>query len=480
MDVTNYNPIGNSTECALMRFLQDADLPIHRMIAEKFKTYDVQAGGKAAKLPRIKAVSPFNSTKKRSAVALVHPYRDDYVSIYVKGAPEVILEMSSTFKGHSAEEVPLDTSTANAYAEKISEMAQKPLRVIAFGYAELPRADWEQMYDGQNGKEFEDSLDEGDINLSFLAAIGLKDPLRPRVSSAINYAQKESGISIRLVSGDHLETAKKVAMRAGILTQQDLDDLAHPVLTGERFRTMACGIISKANFETGEAEIGFENQEAFEDVIKDLKVLCRSTNQDKETLVKGLQLLGNKVAVTGDGINDVDALQSADVGLAMGSGCTAARYASDLILTDNDFEAAIKAIMWGRNIYHNITRFLQFQITINISVLFVVLVGIFFYAESPLSAIQLLWINLIMDSGAALALATEPPLKTILKGAPSTSVLNNVVWRQILGISVWNFLMIILLFLFGKDIADLRDFNNFVLVTTSMPAKLSKKCAQNP
>jgi Ca2+-transporting ATPase len=121
--------------------------------------------------------------------------------------------------------------------------------------------------------------------------------------------------------------------------------------------------------------------------------------------------LDQVVAVTGDGINDVEALQSADVGLAMGSGCTAARYASDLILTDNDFEAAIKAIQWGRNIYHNITRFLQFQITINISVLFVVLVGIFFYAEPPLSAIQLLWVNLIMDSGAALALATEPPLK---------------------------------------------------------------------
>lgn len=238
-------------------------------------------------------------------------------------------------------------------------MAQKPLRVIAFGYAEMPRDVWEQTYDGQNGKEFEDSIDEGDFNLTFLAAIGLKDPIRPRVSAAIDYAQK-GGISIRLVSGDHLETAKKVALRAGILTPKDLDDLAHPVLTGEKFRSMAGGIIRQANFETGDPEFGFENQGNFEDIVRDLKVLCRSTNQDKETLVKGLQLLGNKVAVTGDGINDVDALQAADVGLAMGSGCTAARYASDLILTDNDFEAAIKAVMWGRNIYHNITRFLQF------------------------------------------------------------------------------------------------------------------------
>jgi len=468
MDRTSYVPVGNSTEVSLMKFLQDADLPIHRLQAQKYINYEANAGGqRTERKPLIKAVSPFNSTKKRSAIALVHPLRQDYVAVYVKGAPEVILEMSTQYQSHQGEQA-LDDGSKNAINDEVTEMAKKPLRVIGFGYCEMELGAWEEQFEGQNRREFEDALDDNDINLVFLGAFGLKDGLRPRVASAINYAQKESGITIRMVSGDHLETAKKVALKAGILTQSDLETLAFPVMTGDQFRATAGGIISKINPETEEQEMGFENEENFLEIVKDLKVLCRSTAQDKYNLVFGLQLLGNKVAVTGDGITDVDALQTADVGLAMGSGCTAARFASDLILTDNDFEAAIKAIMWGRNIYHNVTRFLQFQITVNISVLLVVFVGIFFFSESPLSAIQLLWINLIMDTGAALALATEPPLKTILKGPPTTTLLNAVVWRQVLGVSLWNFIVMLMLFLFGKTIGGLKtDFPNYVPVTTA-------------
>lgn len=136
----------------------------------------------------------------------------------------------------------------------------------------------------------------------------------------------------------------------------------------------------------------------------------------------------------------------------MGSGCSAAKEAADLILTDDDFEASLRAIMWGRNIYHNVSRFLQFQVTVNISALATVFIGACYFTESPLSAVQLLWINLIMDTFAAFALATEPPLPSVIKGppfAPGSPILSGPVWRQILGISAWNVLVMIILIFFG-------------------------------
>lgn len=173
--------------------------------------------------------------------------------------------------------------------------------------------------------------------------------------------------------------------------------------------------------------------------------------------------MGQIVAATGEGINDIDALKNSDVGLAMGSGCAAAKLASDLILTDNDFESSIRAIMWGRNIHHNVSRFLQFQVTTNISAMLIIFVGLIFFAESPLNAVQLLWINLIMDTFAAIALSTEPPLEKILKQNPTSksSLMSAAVWRQVLGVSLWNFLLILILFIFGKYIGDLENFSNY-------------------
>lgn len=168
--------------------------------------------------------------------------------------------------------------------------------------------------------------------------------------------------------------------------------------------------------------------------------------------------MNKDVVVTGDGINDVKAIQSATVGLAMGSGCSAAKEVSDMILTGDDFEATLRSVMWGRNIYHNIGRFLQFQVTVNISCLFTVAFGSIWLMESPLSAVQLLWINLIMDTFAAFALSTEPPMATVIKGPPfksDTQLLTPVIWRQIMGISIWNTIVMILLIIFGPLISNL-------------------------
>lgn len=174
--------------------------------------------------------------------------------------------------------------------------------------------------------------------------------------------------------------------------------------------------------------------------------------------------MGRKVAVTGDGINDVAAIRQADVGLAMGSGCDAAKEVADVILTGDDFAATLRAVLWGRNIYENVRRFLQFQVTVNISALLTVALGCVFLAESPLSAVQLLWINVIMDTLAAFALATEPPLATVLAGPPVKNpkdpddipmILHPVMWRQIIGMSIWNTLVMLFLILFGALFAGL-------------------------
>ena len=187
----------------------------------------------------------------------------------------------------------------------------------------------------------------------------------------------------------------------------------------------------------------------FRNVIRELKVLARATPLDKEILVRGLKAIGSTVGTTGEGIEDVGSLQRADVGLAMGSGCSAAKQAADLILTDNDFEANINAIMWGRNIYHNVTRFLQYQVTVNFSCLFTVIIGGIIMTDSPFRATQLLWINLIMDTFAAIALSTEPPIKTVTTGAPikcDQQLMTKAVWRQVIGMSIWNTIVMAILF----------------------------------
>lgn len=266
-----------------------------------------------------------------------------------------------------------------------------------------------------------------------------------------------------------------VARRAGILKPEEAGRM-YAVMHAEQFRTTVGPLRRRRRQARTEEELaamrGYEdnedgegdmvdepeNAEAFLAVVPNLRVLARATAADKHLLVAGLKALDRRVVSTGDGINDVYALESADVGLAMGSGCSAAKEAADLILTDDDFEASLRAVMWGRNIYHNVSRFLQFQVTVNISALLTVFIGACYFTESPLSAVQLLWINLLMDTFAALALATEPPLPSVIKGPPFAQrapILSGPVWRQILGVSAWNVLVMTILIFFGPFMGGL-------------------------
>lgn len=266
-------------------------------------------------------------------------------------------------------------------------------------------------------------------------------------------------LTVRMVSGDHIETAKSVAIKAGIL-RHDEQKKNYAVMEAEDFRAVVGGIIQKSDEVTGRIVHEVENQEAFEEVAQNLRVLARASAKDKHLLVVGLQGMQKPrvVTVTGEGINDMLALEVADVGLAMGNGCSAAKEKADLILTDSDFEASLRAIMWGRNIYHNVSRFLQFQVTVNLSALLTVAFGMLIFAQSPINPVQLLWINLIMDTFAALALSTEPPLASVIKGMPineDASVLSNTVWRQIFGMTAWNTIIMLILMTFGRTLIGL-------------------------
>lgn len=234
-----------------------------------------------------------------------------------------------------------------------------------------------------------------------------------------------------MVSGDHIESARKTALQSGLISKADLSN-KDAVMHANEFKRRVGTLVQRRDPETDEIVVEVENKEAFRSIADNLKVLARASSYEKHLLVVGLRSIGKNVAVTGDGINDVESMKGANVGLAMGSGCSIVRDQADIILTNDDFKAAVKAIMWGRNVFLNISKFLQFQVTINISVLLTIFAGIIVFGESPLTPVQLLWINLIMDTFAAIALSAEPPFPKVLKSEPfkkDTKVLSDPIWK---------------------------------------------------
>jgi Ca2+ transporting ATPase len=253
-----------------------------------------------------------------------------------------------------------------------------------------------------------------ETSLTAICITGLRDPLRDEIVASVKRCHN-AGINIRMVTGDNIDTAKAIALEAGILDPKDAD-LEYACMDGKTFRE-TCGGLKKLEDPSDrnllKEEIG--NKSAFRAVAKRLKVLARSTPEDKYMLVTGLKELNAVVAVTGDGTNDAPALKKADVGFAMGiTGTEVAKEASDIILLDDNFASIVTAVKWGRNIFENVRKFLQFQLTVNIVAMFIVFLGGVVIADPPLTSVQMLWVNLIMDTFAALALATEPPSDHLL------------------------------------------------------------------
>ena len=240
---------------------------------------------------------------------------------------------------------------------------------------------------------------------------GLQDPLRPGIREAIAKCHS-AGITVRMCTGDNIDTAKAIAKDAGILSQNfDNEDVhEYTCMTGHDFEELVVGSKTIVDDAHPKGFQGLENYKKFLEIEKHLRVLARSSPEHKRLLVIGLQQKESVVAVTGDGTNDAPALVTADVGFAMGiAGTEVAKNASDIIITDDNFASIVTAVLWGRGIYSNVRKFLQFQFTVNVVALLLVFIGSIWLTDPTFTSVQMLWVNLIMDTCGALALATEEP-----------------------------------------------------------------------
>ena len=265
-----------------------------------------------------------------------------------------------------------------------------------------------------------------------------------------------------MVTGDNLDTAKAISFDAGILQEDDMLK-EYAFMEGKQFREAVGGIVEDLDKNKNKYERP-GNEQKFKEIAAQLKVLARSSPQDKYLLVTGLKLLDQVVAVTGDGTNDAPALKKADVGFAMGKvGTEVAKEASDIILLDDNFSSIITAVKWGRNIYASIRKFLQFQLTVNCVAMFMAFLGGVALGESPLNSVQMLWVNLIMDTFAALALATEHPKEELLDDEPHSrndQIVTPTMWRNIIGQTIYQ-IAVLSLMLFGAGIFgfSVKDVN---------------------
>ncbi|XP_071193030.1 plasma membrane calcium-transporting ATPase 2 isoform X2 [Salvelinus alpinus] len=415
--------VGNKTECGLLGLVLDLKRdyqPVRNQIPEE-KLYKVYT---------------FNSVRKSMSTVIKLP--DGSFRMYSKGASEIVLKKCTKILNQEGEPRLFRPRDKDEMVKKVIEpMACDGLRTICVAYRDFP-GDPEPLWDNEN-----DILNE----LTAVCVVGIEDPVRPEVPSAIVRCQR-AGITVRMVTGDNINTARAIAIKCGII---------HP---GEDFLCIDGKEFNRRiRNEKGEVE-----QERMDKVWPKLRVLARSSPTDKHTLVKGiidscLTEQRQVVAVTGDGTNDGPALKKADVGFAMGiAGTDVAKEASDIILTDDNFSSIVKAVMWGRNVYDSISKFLQFQLTVNVVAVIVAFTGACITQDSPLKAVQMLWVNLIMDTFASLALATEPPTEALLKRKPygrNKPLISSTMTKNILGHGIYQLVIIFSLLFVGEQIFDI-------------------------
>eukprot|EP01117_Protostelium_nocturnum_P020224 TRINITY_DN8_c0_g2_i1.p1 TRINITY_DN8_c0_g2~~TRINITY_DN8_c0_g2_i1.p1 ORF type:complete len:1045 (-),score=339.09 TRINITY_DN8_c0_g2_i1:59-3193(-) len=396
--------IGLKTECALLVMADDLG-----------SDYE-----KVRKDAQIERMWPFSSKNKRMTTIIKS---QNSLRLYCKGASEVVLKLCTRFVDADGQVRDLDDSVVRLCDGIIESWASQGLRTLTLAHSDLPS--YTQVP--------KDGPCTFENNLILDCIVGIADPLRPEVANSIRLCKK-AGITVRMLTGDNILTAKYIGQQCGILTD------GGEAMEGPTFRDLT--------------------QEQMDEVIPRLQIIARCSPDDKLRLVKRLIELGEVVAVTGDGTNDVPALSEADVGFAMGiSGTEVAKDACDIILMDDNFSSIEKAVMWGRGVYDSIQKFLQFQLTVNIVAVVIAFVGAVSDGDSPLKAVQLLWVNLIMDTLAALALATERPGPEMFDRPPHGRYSNLItfkMWRQILVHAAFQITVLLVLFYHIDDIEFLE------------------------
>ncbi|XP_071701694.1 calcium-transporting ATPase 2, plasma membrane-type-like isoform X4 [Rutidosis leptorrhynchoides] len=374
-------------------------------------------------------VEPFNSSKKRMGVVV--KLLEGGVRAHVKGASEIVLDACDKVVNADGGVVELKEGSLNHLKSTIDEFAGEALRTLCLAYVDF-----------DTNVSVDDPIPSS--GYTCIGIVGIKDPVRPGVKESVALC-RSAGITVRMVTGDNINTAKAIAKECGILRDDGV------AIEGPDFRE--------------------KSLDELDDLIPKIQVMARSSPLDKHTLVKHLRTtFGEVVAVTGDGTNDAPALHEADIGLAMGiAGTEVAKESADVIILDDNFSTIVTVAKWGRSVYVNIQKFVQFQLTVNIVALMVNFTSACLTGSTPLTAVQLLWVNMIMDTLGALALATEPPNDALMKRTPvgrQGNFISNVMWRNIFGQSVYQFVVIWLLQSKGKSFYELDEDNSDLILNT--------------
>ena len=427
-ELNDGKPIGNPTESALLLWL-DA----------QGKDYE-----ELRKQVNVLKQLPF-STERKMMATLAEVDGETY--LFVKGAPEIVMKKCI-----------IEDRMQRQSAEELDEWQHKAMRTLAFAYKKIETSIMRTSR--TSTAEVVALLDANDLQLQAIAAIA--DPIRPDVPAAVQEC-RHAGIEVKVVTGDTAATALEIGKQIGVFEDEpenigadgSMTSLDQQMITGEQWEALS-------------------DEEAYERA-KDIRVMSRARPTDKQRLVAMLQKRGEVVAVTGDGTNDAPALHYAHVGLSLGSGTSVAKEASDMTLLDDSFKSIANAVMWGRSLYRNLQRFLFFQLVVNVAALLLVLGGSVIGTEMPLTVTQILWVNLIMDTFAALALASLPPSHEVMKDKPrkaSDFIINKSIGFGILFCGIVFFLVMFALLVYcerrGKGGVDVHEltmfFTTFVMI----------------